>query len=92
MADRAVIAQLSGEGKVVQHGPPAHSWLGVPLFQGDDVQGVVVVQSYSPEVKFTQHDQSLLNFVAHNIGNGPTLEDMLFEFPITGHYRYGGPR
>lgn len=30
--------------------------------------------------------------VAHNIGNGPTLEDMLFEFPITGHYRYGGPR
>jgi len=70
LADRAVIAQLSGEGKVVQHGPPAHSWLGVPLFQGDDVQGVVVVQSYSPEVKFTQHDQSLLNFVAHNIGNG----------------------
>ena len=70
MADRAVIGQLSGEGRVVQHGPPAHSWLGVPLFQGDDVQGVVVVQSYSPEVKFTQHDQSLLNFVAHNIGNG----------------------
>jgi uncharacterized protein YijF (DUF1287 family) len=30
--------------------------------------------------------------VAHNIGNGPTLEDMLFAFPITGHYRYGGPR
>ena len=30
--------------------------------------------------------------IAHNIGNGPTLEDMLFEFPITGHYRYGGPR
>ena len=29
--------------------------------------------------------------VAHNIGNGSTLEDMLFEFPITGHYRYGGP-
>jgi uncharacterized protein YijF (DUF1287 family) len=30
--------------------------------------------------------------IAHNIGNGSTLEDMLFEFPITGHYRYGGPR
>jgi uncharacterized protein YijF (DUF1287 family) len=30
--------------------------------------------------------------VAHNIGNGPELEDMLFEFEVTGHYRYGGPR
>ena len=29
--------------------------------------------------------------VAHNIGNGPELEDMLFRFPITGHFRYGLP-
>jgi uncharacterized protein YijF (DUF1287 family) len=28
--------------------------------------------------------------IAHNIGNGPELEDMLFRFPITGHYRYRG--
>jgi uncharacterized protein len=26
--------------------------------------------------------------VIHNIGAGPTEEDMLFAFPITGHYRY----
>ena len=70
LADRDVISGLSAGGKVVQHGPPAYSWLGVPLFQGDEVVGAVVVQSYSPEVKFTPHDQSLLNFVAHNIGNG----------------------
>jgi uncharacterized protein YijF (DUF1287 family) len=30
--------------------------------------------------------------VVHNIGAGPELEDMLFEFPITGHYRYDGSR
>ena len=29
--------------------------------------------------------------VAHNIGNGPELEDMLFRFPIIGHFRYGLP-
>jgi uncharacterized protein YijF (DUF1287 family) len=28
--------------------------------------------------------------VVHNIGRGPKLEDGLFEFPITGHYRYKG--
>jgi uncharacterized protein YijF (DUF1287 family) len=26
--------------------------------------------------------------IIHNIGAGPKLEDMLFDFPITGHYRY----
>jgi uncharacterized protein len=28
--------------------------------------------------------------IVHNIGNGPEIEDMLFAFPITGHYRYRG--
>lgn len=27
--------------------------------------------------------------VVHNIGAGPQHEDMLFDHPITGHYRYG---
>jgi len=26
--------------------------------------------------------------IVHNIGQGPQLEDMLFDYPITGHYRY----
>jgi uncharacterized protein YijF (DUF1287 family) len=29
--------------------------------------------------------------IVHNIGAGPKLEDMLFDYPITGHYRYTGP-
>jgi uncharacterized protein YijF (DUF1287 family) len=29
--------------------------------------------------------------IVHNIGAGPRLEDRLFAFPITGHYRYRGP-
>ena len=28
--------------------------------------------------------------IVHNIGFGPQLEDMLFDFTITGHYRYTG--
>ena len=27
--------------------------------------------------------------VVHNIGRGPEVEDILFRYPITGHYRYG---
>lgn len=28
--------------------------------------------------------------VVHNIGRGPELENILFAYEITGHYRYGG--
>lgn len=28
--------------------------------------------------------------IVHNIGAGPELEDVLFRFPVTGHYRYSG--
>jgi hypothetical protein len=28
--------------------------------------------------------------IIHNIGNGPELSDILFVYPITGHYRYSG--
>ena len=26
--------------------------------------------------------------IVHNIGRGPKIEDILFQYPITGHYRY----
>ena len=29
--------------------------------------------------------------VVHNIGQGPRMEDVLFQWKITGHYRYLGP-
>jgi uncharacterized protein YijF (DUF1287 family) len=30
--------------------------------------------------------------VVHNIGAGPKMEDVLFSWKITGHYRYFGPQ
>jgi uncharacterized protein YijF (DUF1287 family) len=32
------------------------------------------------------------NLVLHNVGEGPKIEDVLFRWQITGHYRYYGPR
>jgi uncharacterized protein YijF (DUF1287 family) len=31
------------------------------------------------------------NMIVHNIGQGPRMEDVLFRWKITGHYRYFGP-
>jgi uncharacterized protein YijF (DUF1287 family) len=36
-------------------------------------------------------EQSGHYLVVHNIGRGPMLEDVLFGWKITGHYRYFGP-
>lgn len=30
--------------------------------------------------------------IVHNIGAGPKMEDVLFGWKITGHYRYAGPK
>jgi len=35
---------------------------------------------------FTRH-----YMIVHNIGEGPKMEDVLFNWKITGHYRYFGP-
>jgi diguanylate cyclase (GGDEF)-like protein len=70
LATRADIDAMAAAGKLTNIGAQAHSWLGVPLFIDDDVVGAIVVQSYSPQVSYTPHDQRLLAFVAHNIGNG----------------------
>jgi uncharacterized protein YijF (DUF1287 family) len=32
------------------------------------------------------------DMLVHNIGEGPKMEDVLFNWKITGHYRYFGPR
>ncbi|HLM53277.1 MAG TPA: EAL domain-containing protein [Pseudoxanthomonas sp.] len=70
LADRERLKQMTEQGEVHEHGRHAFSWLGVPLRRDEEVVGVIAVQSYSPDVRFTPHDQSLLTFVAHNIGNG----------------------
>lgn len=31
------------------------------------------------------------NLVLHNVGEGPKIEDVLFRWKVTGHYRYYGP-
>ncbi|HXQ96819.1 MAG TPA: DUF1287 domain-containing protein [Candidatus Limnocylindrales bacterium] len=43
----------------------------------------IVVDAKSP--------QSGRYMVVHNIGQGPKMEDVLFSWKVTGHYRYLGP-
>jgi uncharacterized protein len=44
--------------------------------------GIVVNQKARPTGRY---------MIVHNIGQGPMMEDVLFDWRITGHYRYFGP-
>jgi uncharacterized protein len=41
--------------------------------------------------KVDERSQSARYMIVHNIGQGPKMEDVLFNWKITGHYRYFGP-
>jgi len=47
-------------------GLPSRSWLGAPMLLGEDVIGVISVQSYSPNA-FGEREQELLSTVADNV-------------------------
>ncbi|MCI0578319.1 MAG: GAF domain-containing protein [Chloroflexi bacterium] len=45
-------------------GPPAESWLGVPMIAGNQVIGVIGVQSYTAPLTYNEHHLELLTAVA----------------------------
>ena len=72
--DNTAIEELERSGEVVpgRMGSPAVCWLGVPLIVGDEVIGLVTVQSYSNQVSYGSSDQELLSFVATQIASSLT--------------------
>ncbi len=61
------IRRLHTSGEIELIGTASECWLGVPLRAGERVVGVLVVQSYTPGVTYTESDQALLSFVSVNI-------------------------
>jgi len=58
---------------------------------GDIVTWDVPVKRPHIGIVVNRRQKGSNNFmIVHNIGAGPVLEDMLFRYPITGHYRYYG--
>jgi GAF domain-containing protein len=60
-------------------GRTAQSWLGVPLMVGDQVLGVMAVQSYTTPRAYDRHDLDLLTAVASQVAialqNARSYED-----------------
>jgi len=73
-ADNTDIERMETLGQIAsgRTGSPARCWLGVPLIVGDEVIGLVTVQSYTEENAYGAADEELLTFVATQIANSLT--------------------
>ncbi|MCW8863407.1 MAG: EAL domain-containing protein [Colwellia sp.] len=68
--------QLQENGKVKVYGTTGTDWLGVPLLHNGLVIGIMVVQSYSKKVRYTEQDLNMLTFAAqHVVGAMVRLQD-----------------
>lgn len=66
-ASPEMFADLIARGEVESIGEPSVDWLGVPLILDGTPLGVLVVQTYSEGVRYTQEDLNVLSFVSHQI-------------------------
>jgi PAS domain S-box-containing protein len=64
LASPAVFKSLLRRGQVESIGAPSIDWLGVPLKVKDRTIGVMVVQTYTAGVRFSDEDKAMLQFVS----------------------------
>jgi len=67
LTNKEQMQSLFDQGEVTKLGKASHSWLGIPLFSGDQVAGVMVVQSYSPKLIYSESDKELMVYVAKHV-------------------------
>ncbi|HWS40760.1 MAG TPA: EAL domain-containing protein [Arenimonas sp.] len=60
-------------------GPDSIDWVGIPMLDGEDVVGGIIVQSYLPEKRYNQMDLNLLSFVAEHIRQSLTRREYTVE-------------
>jgi len=74
------LQERTEEMGIQQMGLPAASYLGVPIPVGDDIVGVLSVQSTEQENRFNEDDQRLLSTIAASVGvalnNATLFEDV----------------
>ena len=67
LATPAVFEEMVRRGEVELIGAPSLDWLGVPLKSGSLSIGVLVVQSYSENVRYGERDREILKFVSQQL-------------------------
>jgi len=67
LLSQSEISQLIAFGEIAPIATKYYSWLGVPLISQGEIIGAMVVQSYNPDIIFTEQDADILKFVSHHV-------------------------
>ena len=63
----AHIDDLAAHGKIEKVGTNSRSWLGVPLITSKETIGVMAVQDYKKEDRYSEHDKDFLASIAGQV-------------------------
>ncbi len=74
LLNKEIIADKVARGTIelpqfFEHSPLPNSWLGAPLFDKNEVMGIIACQSYHNEYQFNQDDVELITFVSQQVAN-----------------------
>ncbi len=58
---------LEKKGEIISIGPPSIDWLGVPLKTRKRTIGVMVVQTYTEGVRYTEENKNILTFISEQV-------------------------
>jgi PAS domain S-box-containing protein len=67
LATPETFKRLEQLGEVVEIGADSLDWLGVPLKFGSQCFGVLVLQTYEPNIRFGEKEKEILTFVSQHI-------------------------
>ena len=67
LAPQEVFDELVRAGEVELYGAPSIDWLGVPLTSHGETIGVIVLQSYTPGVRYGEEEMRILEYVSAQI-------------------------
>mgnify|MGYP000050058935 CR=1 FL=1 len=67
LATPELISKLTAEKLITDYGTAGLDWLGVPLLNDGFISGVMVIQSYNEDMRYTNDDLDLLTFTAQHI-------------------------
>ncbi len=77
LATPEIFQELLTKGEIEDIGAPSIDWLGAPLKRGDETFGAIVIQTYDDNVRLTNDDKEILNFVSEQIAMA--IERKMFE-------------
>ncbi|REL36834.1 sensor domain-containing diguanylate cyclase [Thalassotalea euphylliae] len=67
LATPNMIKQMANDGVLNHIGTAGMDWLGVPLLQDGYVIGVMAIQSYTENTRYTEEDKALLTYTAQHV-------------------------